>query len=161
VRKSKFAAFLRHGREMTSRRIIGHTRLTGRFTHRSREDRRRRRLTGHAAAPRRGAAPGRSLAPVHDAEDCVKIKILWRVRAESSRRPPRHRGGACSMAWRCRFLTARRAPDTLIDFQTGRRRTTSSATGRARSRRGSSNSPASGRRCTAGPARRGRRAPAG
>ena len=35
---------------------------------------------------------------------CVKIKILRRVRAESSRRPPRHRRDACSMAWRCRFL---------------------------------------------------------
>jgi len=34
----------------------------------------------------------------------VKIKILRRVRAESSRRPPRHRRDACSMAWRCRFL---------------------------------------------------------
>ena len=38
---------------------------------------------------------------------CVEIKILRRVRAESSRRPPRHRRDACSMAWRCRFLTAR------------------------------------------------------
>ena len=28
---------------------------------------------------------------------------------ESSRRPPRHRFDACSMAWRCRFLTARRS----------------------------------------------------
>ena len=36
---------------------------------------------------------------------CVEIKILRRVRAESSRRPPRHRRAACSMAWRCRFLT--------------------------------------------------------
>jgi hypothetical protein len=34
------------------------------------------------------------------------IKILRRVRAESSRRPLRHRRDACSMAWRCRFLTA-------------------------------------------------------
>ena len=41
-------------------------------------------------------------------EACVEIKILRRVRAESSCRPPRHRRGACSMAWRCRFLTARR-----------------------------------------------------
>ena len=32
---------------------------------------------------------------------CVEIKILRRVRAESSRRPPRHRRDACSMAWRC------------------------------------------------------------
>ena len=61
---------------------------------------------------------------------CVEIKILRRVRAESSRRPPRHRRDTCSMAWRCRFLTARRnqrghviaenAPDTLVDFHTGR-----------------------------------------
>ena len=36
---------------------------------------------------------------------CVEIKILRRV--QSSRRPPRHRRDACSMAWRCRFLTAR------------------------------------------------------
>ena len=42
-----------------------------------------------------------------DAETCVEIKILRRVRAESSRRPPRHRRDTCSMAWRCRFRTAR------------------------------------------------------
>ena len=41
---------------------------------------------------------------------CVEIKILRRVRAKSSRRPPRHRRDACSMAWRCRFLTARTEP---------------------------------------------------
>ena len=35
-------------------------------------------------------------------------QIYWRVRPESPRRPPRHRSDACSMAWRCRFLTARR-----------------------------------------------------
>ena len=55
-------------------------------------------------------------------------QILRRVRAESSRRPPRHRRDTCSMAWRCRFFTARRsqrgpsprnAPDTLVDFHTG------------------------------------------
>ena len=40
---------------------------------------------------------------------CVEIKILRRVRAESSRRPPRYRRDACSMAWRCRFLAARRS----------------------------------------------------
>ena len=39
---------------------------------------------------------------------CVEIKTLRRVRAESSRRSPRHRRDACSMAWRCRFVTARR-----------------------------------------------------
>ena len=36
-------------------------------------------------------------------DTCVEIKILRRVRAESPRRPPRHRRDACSMA-RCRFL---------------------------------------------------------
>ena len=36
-------------------------------------------------------------------------QILRRVRAESSRRPPRHQRNACSMAWQCRFLTARRS----------------------------------------------------
>ena len=40
---------------------------------------------------------------------CVEIKILRHVRAESSRRPPRHRRDTCSMAWLCRFLTARRS----------------------------------------------------
>ena len=43
--------------------------------------------------------------------DCVEIKILRRVRAESSHRPPRHRRDACSMAWRCQFLTARPSQD--------------------------------------------------
>ena len=38
-----------------------------------------------------------SLAGVHV---CVEIKILRRVRAESSRRPSHHRRDACSMAWR-------------------------------------------------------------
>jgi hypothetical protein len=47
---------------------------------------------------------------------CAEIKILRRVRAESSRRPPRHRRDACSMAWLCRFLSA---PDTLVDFHPG------------------------------------------
>ena len=44
------------------------------------------------------------LAPVNN---CVEIKILRRVPAASSCRPPRHRRDACSMAWRCRFLAAR------------------------------------------------------
>ena len=38
---------------------------------------------------------------------CVEINISLRVRAESLRRPPRHRRDACSMAWRCRFLATR------------------------------------------------------
>ena len=33
---------------------------------------------------------------------------------ESSRRPPRHRRDACSMAWRCRFLTARPSQDGRV-----------------------------------------------
>ena len=45
---------------------------------------------------------------------CVEIKILRRLRAESPRRPPRHRRDACSMAWRCRFLTARPSQDGCI-----------------------------------------------
>jgi hypothetical protein len=48
------------------------------------------------------AAPYMSVFPT-----CAEIKILRRVRAESSRRSPRHRRDACSTAWRCRFLTAR------------------------------------------------------
>ena len=42
-------------------------------------------------------------------KNCVEIKSSRRIRAQSSRRPPRHRRDACSMAWRCRFLTARRS----------------------------------------------------
>ncbi len=43
---------------------------------------------------------------------CVEIKILRRV--ESSRRPPRHRRDACSIAWWCSFLTARRSQHGCI-----------------------------------------------
>ena len=45
---------------------------------------------------------------------CVEIKILRRVRADSSRRPPRHRRDACSMAWRRRFLTARPSQNSRV-----------------------------------------------
>ena len=70
---------------------------------------------GHSRAARRapGVAGGESGASVRvvvdgrDVPTCVEIKILRRVRAEPSRRPPRHRRDACSMAWRCRFVTAR------------------------------------------------------
>ena len=37
----------------------------------------------------------------------AEIKISRRLRAESSRRPSRHRRNACSMAWRCSYLTTR------------------------------------------------------
>ena len=45
---------------------------------------------------------------------CVKIKILRRVRAESSRRPHRHRRDACLTAWRCEFLAARPSQDGRV-----------------------------------------------
>ena len=41
---------------------------------------------------------------------CVEIKLLRRV--------PRHRRDACSMAWRCRFLTARRSQDGRVIAET-------------------------------------------
>ena len=47
-------------------------------------------------------------------DTCVETKILRRVRAESSRRPPRHRRDACSTAWRCEFLTARPSQDGRV-----------------------------------------------
>ena len=80
---------------------------------------------------------GRSRGPLRRA---VWKSNLPRVRPESPRRPPRHRRDACSMAWRCRFLTSRRnqrgnvnvtssprndlvknyrAPDTLVGLRTG------------------------------------------
>ena len=34
---------------------------------------------------------------------------VWKSNLRRVRRPPRHRRDACSMAWRCRFLTARRS----------------------------------------------------
>ena len=51
----------------------------------------------------RFAASLSSCCPVH----------LRCLRAGSSRRPPRHRRDACSMAWRCRFLTM--GPDSPHD----------------------------------------------
>ena len=41
-------------------------------------------------------------------------QILRRVRAESPRRPPRHLHDICSVAWRCRFLIARRGQDGRV-----------------------------------------------
>ena len=45
---------------------------------------------------------------------CVEIKILRRVRPESSRRPPRHRRDACSSLCWCRFLAARPSQDDRV-----------------------------------------------
>ena len=42
---------------------------------------------------------------------CVEIKIL---RRDPSRRPQRHRCDTCSMAWRCRFPTARPGQDGRV-----------------------------------------------
>ena len=69
-------------------------------------------ITGATALPERvhTVSPGKRLLPW----TCVEIKILRRGRAESSRRPPRHRRDACSMAWRGRFLTARPSQDGRV-----------------------------------------------
>jgi len=56
----------------------------------------------------------RTMQQLANGRRCVEIKILWRVRPESSRRPPRHRRDACSMAWRCRFLAARPSQDGRV-----------------------------------------------
>ena len=63
----------------------------------------------------------------------VDLHAIDATPARLSRRPPRHRRDACSIAWRCRCLTARRsqpgrviaekglsASDALVDFHTGR-----------------------------------------
>ena len=65
----------------------------------------------------RGAVDGARRAvvarcPRDDVPACVEIKILRR--AESSRRPARHRRDTCSMAWRCRFLVARPSQDGRV-----------------------------------------------
>ena len=53
----------------------------------------------------RGATWHEAAAPaLRSATTCVEIKFTAR-----SSRPPRHRREACSMAWRCRFLIARRS----------------------------------------------------
>jgi hypothetical protein len=56
-----------------------------------------------------------------EVDGCVKIKSSRRLRAESSRRPPRHRRDACSMAWRYRFLTARPRQDGRVIADSTRR----------------------------------------
>ena len=55
-----------------------------------------------------------NVAPEVEQPACAEIKILRRVRAEPSRRPPRHRRDACSMVWRCRFLTARPSQNSRV-----------------------------------------------
>ena len=69
-----------------------------------------RRVDALVGVPVIGLAAGAGHCVAH----CVEIKILRRVRAESSRRPPRRRRDACSMAWRCRFLAARPSQDARV-----------------------------------------------
>ena len=62
-------------------------------------------LCGVGALLTRGDAPstkwklGVAATALVNVAVCVEIKVLRRVRAESSRRPRRHRRDACSMAW--------------------------------------------------------------
>ena len=56
---------------------------------------------GVPAKPRVNIAPARPWPKVNA---CVEIKTLRRVRIVAS-----HRRDACSIAWRCSFLTARRS----------------------------------------------------
>ena len=50
---------------------------------------------------------------------CVEIKILRRVRAESSRRPPRHRRDACSIAYPTHWLICAQVPcDKKTSYET-------------------------------------------
>ena len=67
---------------------------------------------GQRRVPAREEAVARALGV--ELGTCVEIKILRRVRAESSRRPARHRRDARSMAWRCRFLAARPSQDSRV-----------------------------------------------
>jgi hypothetical protein len=68
---------------------------------------------GFVLTSREKACAARGTNGKYGYESCpVWIKILRRVRAESPRRPPRHRRDACSMAWRCRFLAARPSQDS-------------------------------------------------
>ena len=68
-----------------------------------------RAVAGADEEPDPGADAVPDAGPDAAARACVEIKISRRVRAESARRPPRHRCDAYSTAWRCRFLTARRS----------------------------------------------------
>ena len=89
--------------------------------------RRGARVRVFCSNPREGSQHARevlSLAAAVECEAvrvtaCVEIKILRRVRAESSRRPPRHRRDACSMAWRCRFLAAQPSQNGRVIAEKG------------------------------------------
>ena len=59
--------------------------------------------------PTPGPTPQPTPGPTPQPAPVWKSKISRRVRAEAARRPPRRRRGVCSMAWRCRFLTARQS----------------------------------------------------
>ena len=70
------------------------------------------------AGTRRKSAAATPTSPRRRARRCASpsttSRPVWksnsrRVRSESPRRSPRHRRDTCSMAWRFRFLTARRS----------------------------------------------------
>ena len=84
------------------------------------------------AAVREGAHRARARDTIRRvARDLCGNQNSRRVRPESSRRPPRHRRAACSIAWRCRFLTARAHPThCLICTQASSSTTPSSARSR-------------------------------
>ena len=65
----------------------------------------------------RACAAGSISAASAGASQAVRKSNLRRVRPESPRRPPHHRRDACSMAWRCRFLTAQQ--ESPVEFHTG------------------------------------------
>ena len=66
-------------------------------------------VVGDAAAPWTQPEVERDALALTYTSGTVWKSNLLRVRPESPCRPPRHRRDACSMAWQCRFLTARRS----------------------------------------------------
>ena len=89
------------------RRLGGTVASAARRSYQKRHGCRRQFLCSIIARPRLLLRYGSGQRHPRRSTPRVEIKILRRVRAESSRRPPRHRRNACSMAWRCRFLAAR------------------------------------------------------
>ena len=82
------------------------------------------RAAGRFHVKRTHAGAARVLLPAHRDPSTLSLVVHFsappsglelcgnpssrRVRADSSRQPPRHRRAACSMAWRCWFITAGR-----------------------------------------------------
>ena len=70
--------------------------------------------TGHTGVACRVCEAGYHYSSVDGR--CIELcgNQTFTARSESPRRPPRHRRDACSMVWRCRFLTARPSPDGRV-----------------------------------------------